>query len=214
VHATEAASPGWSALVLAAGAGERMGGLPKGLIRVDGEPLLSRLLAALRSAGARDIVVTLGHHADALRPLMSDYPEVRAVQLPEGAQQADSLRAGLAAVPARHDVLVCLADQPAIDAAALTALRSAWRHRPPGIDMLVPVVDDLPGNPVMLSAAAGAELRDAPGAETGKTWRQRNAERVLRWASDNSAFRIDLDTTADVDRLRTAGWRIDLPDRP
>ena len=62
-----------AAIVMAAGAGRRMGARPKALLLRDGEPLVARQIRLLRGEGVARIVVVLGHHAGAiesvLRPL-------------------------------------------------------------------------------------------------------------------------------------------------
>ena len=55
------------AVVMAAGAGRRMGCRPKSLLTRDGEPLLLRQIRLLRQCGADAIVVVLGHHAELVR---------------------------------------------------------------------------------------------------------------------------------------------------
>jgi choline kinase len=61
-------------LILAAGTGKRMGaalgGLPKCLIDIDGEPLLGRLLRQIRQHDkAADVHVVLGYRREAVEPL-------------------------------------------------------------------------------------------------------------------------------------------------
>jgi molybdenum cofactor cytidylyltransferase len=51
-------------LVLAAGAGSRIGHRPKCLLQIDGVSLLERQLQALSLAGVTPIGVVLGHHAE------------------------------------------------------------------------------------------------------------------------------------------------------
>ena len=51
----------WAAVLLAAGAGSRMGHRPKSLLLLDGEPLIRRQVHALQTAGASQLVVVLGH---------------------------------------------------------------------------------------------------------------------------------------------------------
>ena len=53
------------AVLMAAGAGRRMGYRAKSLLRrEDGKPLIAHHLRALVAAGLSDVVVVLGHHAD------------------------------------------------------------------------------------------------------------------------------------------------------
>src|SRR5688500_18114018 len=54
------------AVVLAAGAGRRMGG-PKALLRMGGETFLARAARILARPGVRAVVAVLGHDADRVR---------------------------------------------------------------------------------------------------------------------------------------------------
>jgi choline kinase len=60
------------AIVLAAGRGSRLGAIgdqiPKCLVRVGGQPLLTWQLDALRAAGIREIAVVVGYRADQVKP--------------------------------------------------------------------------------------------------------------------------------------------------
>jgi len=56
-------------VVLAAGQSSRMGE-PKALIELDGRPLLEHILTGPLLDKLGDVVVVLGHHADALRPIV------------------------------------------------------------------------------------------------------------------------------------------------
>lgn len=69
------------ALVLAAGAGQRLGGVPKCLIRLGGQTLLQRLLDALAEAGVNDVRLVLGHHAAAIAAHVGTLPEARRPQI-------------------------------------------------------------------------------------------------------------------------------------
>ena len=56
-------------VVLAAGQSSRMG-QPKALIELDGRPLLEHILTGAVLDELGDVVVVLGHHADAIRPIV------------------------------------------------------------------------------------------------------------------------------------------------
>lgn len=62
---------GVSAIILAAGVGNRLGsaaaGGPKILLEFDGKTLLEQHLAALRARGVADISITIGYQGDAIR---------------------------------------------------------------------------------------------------------------------------------------------------
>lgn len=64
------------AMILAAGRGERMRPLtdhtPKSLLRVDGRPLISLTINALRQAGVRDVVINLAHLGEQIAGALGD----------------------------------------------------------------------------------------------------------------------------------------------
>ncbi|WP_257388207.1 nucleotidyltransferase family protein [Tahibacter caeni] len=118
------------AVILAAGASRRLG-FPKQLVEIDGEPLLRRAALAALATGPADCVVVLGHAADRCAAAVADLP-LRCVIAPDWQRgMGPSLRHGVAALDAAcTGVLVVLCDQPALDAAHLQALRSAWIAAP------------------------------------------------------------------------------------
>ncbi|MFT7401673.1 MAG: molybdenum cofactor cytidylyltransferase, partial [Hydrogenophaga sp.] len=89
-------------VVLAAGAGSRMGGLAKCLITVDGETMLQRLLHAVRALAPMQTVLVLGHHAEAIQRTLRETPAplpLTWVHNPDpGDNPASSLRLGLSAL--------------------------------------------------------------------------------------------------------------------
>jgi CTP:molybdopterin cytidylyltransferase MocA len=83
-------------LLLAGGAGRRMGG-PKALVELDGRPLLLRALDALRDGGCTPLVVVLGAAAERVAELLP--ADVRAVVAADWAEgMGASLRTGLDAL--------------------------------------------------------------------------------------------------------------------
>src|SRR5512134_2267279 len=105
------------AVLLAAGAGSRLGGRPKALLELGGVPLVLRQLIALSGAGVDEVVVVLGHHADAVEAAVRPFPITLAHNLSPDDGQVSSVRLGLRSLSPRLDaVIVALADQPLIDA--------------------------------------------------------------------------------------------------
>ena len=70
------------AVLLAAGAGSRLGHRPKALLELGGVPLIVRQCVALSGAGVDELVVVLGHHADAIEPAVAPFP-ITIVRNPE-----------------------------------------------------------------------------------------------------------------------------------
>jgi 1L-myo-inositol 1-phosphate cytidylyltransferase / CDP-L-myo-inositol myo-inositolphosphotransferase len=58
-------------VILAAGTGSRLGGLPKPLVRVAGVSLLERAVATFRSAGLERIIVVVGHGGASVREFVA-----------------------------------------------------------------------------------------------------------------------------------------------
>lgn len=193
------------AVVLAAGAGERMGRRPKSLLELGGVPLIRRTLIALSGAGVDELVVVLGHHAPAIAPLVETFP-VTVVHNPDPDQgQVSSQRLGLAALSQKIDtVMVVLADQPLLGSADLTQLIGAWKKRPEGTEVLHPQVGGQRGNPVVFSAA----VRDAilaGQADVGcRQWQAAHPDQVHAFETDNRRFTWDVDREEDITRLREA----------
>ncbi len=200
------------AVLLAAGEGQRMGGLSKPLIRLQGVPLINRQLVALSGAGVDEVVVVTGHARDAVEAEVQMFPVTLAHNPDYALGQQGSVRVGLAALGGAFDaVLVVLADQPLLGSADLTELIAAFKKRPRG-NIVVPVVDGQRGNPVVLDDVARAHIL-AGGAQLGcRQLIEREPGLVHVHETGNVRFVTDLDTREDVALLaQRTGWTFDLP---
>ncbi len=201
------------AVLLAAGSGSRMGGRPKCLLELGGVPLIRRALIALSGAGVDELVVVLGHHADAIEPAVRDFP-VTIVRNPDpDAGQVSSQRLGLAALGGKLDaVLVALADMPLVQAQDITALISAYKKRAPGTSVVVPYHGGEPGNPVIFSAEVREQILAGDANVGCRQWRGAHPQAVHRFETDIRRFRVDLDTPEDIERFtRETGHALKWP---
>jgi molybdenum cofactor cytidylyltransferase len=205
-------------LVLAAGAGSRMGHRPKCLLQLDGLSLLERQLQALSLAGVFPIQVVLGHHAERI---LQDGAVARWAAQPVLNPQPDdghvsSLRIGLRALPPDLDaVVVALADQPLINTPEVQALLQAFAQRPAGTQLLQPTLQGLPGNPVVFSGAVMAQILAGDEPMGARQWRQAHPEAVYHWETPHSHYHLDVDNEEDrqaVQQLtgQSLGWPHDL----
>jgi molybdenum cofactor cytidylyltransferase len=187
------------AVVLAAGAGSRLGHRPKCLLELGSVPLIRRTLIALSGAGVDEVVVVLGHHAALIEPLVQDFP-VTLVQNPEpDAGQVSSQRVGLAALTGKLDaVLVVLADQPLLGAADITALIGAFKKRPEGTRVVQPHVGGERANPVIFDASVRDDILAGQLNAGCRQWQAAHPEQVHAFASDNRRYRVDIDTPDDI----------------
>ena len=187
------------AVVLAAGAGSRLGGRPKALLELGGVPLILRQLVALSGAGVDEVVVVTGHHAEAIEAAVRPFPITLAHNAAPDDGQPSSVRIGLQALSPKLDaVMVALADQPLINEQDITALIGAFKKRGDA-SMVVPRVasDDgerLPGNPVIFDAALREEWLAGSADLACRKWRLAHPERVHWFDTDNRRYRIDIDT--------------------
>ncbi|MFD1711398.1 nucleotidyltransferase family protein [Ottowia sp. GY511] len=199
-----------AAVVMAAGAGRRMGGRPKALLQRDGESLLARQIGLLQAGDVRQVVVVLGHHAERLQPLVAqlaaDHPvlDLRSTRNPRPDDgTGGSLRCGLAALPPALDaVVVLLADQPLLALDDLRAVLAAWCARPPGIDLVVPTHAGQPGHPLVFGPTVRAAVQGATDSGGVREWRRAHPDRVQSLALAHARCTTDLDTPDDLVRLR------------
>lgn len=140
----------YDAVVLAGGAGSRLGGVDKPALQVGGSSLLDRALSAVAGAGR---VVVVGPERDLPHHLV----QVR--EDPPGAGPAAALGAGLAEVRA-HAVAVLAADLPQIDAEVVIALRAAAAGRDGAL-----LVDEAGRDQVLTGVYATARLRAAAAGQ-------------------------------------------------
>lgn len=205
------------AVLLAAGAGSRIGNRPKALLQLGGVPLIMRQLIALSGAGVDEVVVVLGHYASDIEAAIGQFP-ITLVHNPDPDQgQAASVRLGLQSLSPRLDaVMVALSDQPLIDAHDITSVISAFRRRGDK-SMVVPRVSlpdgrQVPGNPVMFDAALRERWLAGSAELTCRRWREQHPESVYWFDSDNSHFSVDIDTPEDLTQFaQTTGHVLDWP---
>lgn len=187
-------------LILAAGASSRMGGRDKLLEPVEGTPLLRRLALAGLATG-HPVTVVLppdrpgrGAALDGL-----DLRQVMAVDAREG--MAESLKAGLAALPPEAAVLLLLADLPEIGPEDLAAVLRAGAFDPDLIHRGA-TAEGQPGHPVLLPPWLRPELLALTGDQGAQPVLRRHADRVRLVPLPGHRAVTDLDTPEDW-----AAWR-------
>lgn len=190
-------------LLLAAGAGRRMGG-PKALVELGGEPLVQRGIRLLAEGGCAPVVVVVGACADRVRPLCDGADVVEATDWDTG--MGASLRAGLLALDRDgRDVrgcVVALVDQPLVTAAAVQRLRAAHDG---GATAAVATYGGRARNPVLLDRSTWPGVRAAAvGDEGARGWLRAHPELVVQVDCTDVGAPDDLDTPDDLAALREA----------
>jgi molybdenum cofactor cytidylyltransferase len=150
---------GVAALVLAAGASQRLG-TPKQLLDYRGATLLDATLATARAAGFEQVVVALGGAADQVQERL-DLSDLDVVVNPDfGDGCATSIRSGLDHVhPAMHGLVVLLGDQPGVSVEAIVSLVERSRGHAVGVCSY----DDGLGHPLWFDRSMWETLRGLHG---------------------------------------------------
>jgi CTP:molybdopterin cytidylyltransferase MocA len=185
-------------VVLAAGAGRRFeqsGGIgPKQLAKIAGEPMLTRVLRTAQAALLDDVVLVQG----AVR-LTDDVPVGVTVldnrRWPEGLATSLRVAVAFARERAHTAIVVGLADQPGVTAAAWAAVAAAPRDPP----IAVATYDGRPGNPVRLAAAVW-ELLPITGDEGARIVIRDRPDLVQQIPCDGDP--TDIDELDDLARWR------------
>lgn len=177
-------------LVLAAGAGRRMG-MPKALkADPDGTSWLARAVGVLREGGCADVTVVLGACGGRAAELVPGVPHQLCPDWDEGI--GASLAHGLRALGARPDidaVLVHLVDLP--DVSATVPLRLLAKGAGPA-GLRRAVYDGVPGHPVLIGRDHWAPLVAELAGDRG-------ANAYLRRHDVEEVECSDLATGLDVD---------------
>lgn len=201
------------AVLLAAGQAKRMNGINKLAVEMQGVPLLRRALIALSGAGVDEVAVVLGHRAEALEPMVRDFPVtiVHNDRYEEG--QMTSVHAGLGVLSGPFDaVLISLADQPLVNAQDIQALIGAFKKRERGV-AVVPRVQGRRGNPIILDWAARAEILASDANLGCRHFIDNHPDLVTTFDTDNDHYIVDLDTPEDVRALEARlGLKFNLPE--
>lgn len=177
-------------LLLAAGAGSRMG-RPKALVHDgDGTSWLARSLAVLRAGGCDPVVVVLGAEAGRARPLARD-ADLVVVAEDWAAGMAASLRTGLTVLAgtAARAGLVSLVDLPDVGPAVVARLLAAAAGP---TTLARAAYDAVPGHPVLLGREHWAGVAATATGDQG-------ARDYLAARSVHLVECGDLATGADVD---------------
>ena len=192
-----------AAIVLAAGAGQRMRGADKLLETVQGEPVLARVVRAAAASQVDETVVVLPPGAEARRAAVADLG-VEVVEAPDWAEgMAASLRAGLAAVVARADaVVVLLADMPEVGPRAIDRLLTAFDPEAGREIIRATSADGVPGHPVLFGRRFFESLAGLTGDRGAREVIRDAAEFVTEVATEGQGAVVDLDTPEEW-----AAWR-------
>lgn len=194
--------PALAAVLLAAGASERMG-RSKALMDWHGRPLVRWQAETLALAGAAPVIVVTGYGRAAVKRALDGVPVRIAPNVNYRAGRATSVAVGMGALPADiAGILIANVDQP-LTHRVLAALLRAWRVTPQ--DIVRPAYAGAPGHPVIFPAELREELCAVTEASQGlRAVLRAHPERVRDVALPYPEVVRNLNTPPDYAAARAA----------
>jgi molybdenum cofactor cytidylyltransferase len=205
------------AIVLAAGQSSRFraaGGqdLTKLVAKLDGKPIVRRVVEAALATRARPVAVVTGYARESVEAAVADF-DVGVTFNPEFASGlASSLSVGLSAMPQdAAGALVLLGDMPLIEPRLADALIEAFLARE-GALAAIPLTEGRRGNPVLLGRGlfeAAMRLEGDEGAR--KLIGALNEGELVEVAASDMGVTFDIDTPEDLAAAQRLGGGEDSP---
>jgi molybdenum cofactor cytidylyltransferase len=183
-----------AAIILAAGRSTRMGGPNKLLAELGGKPLVQIVAEQALASKTQGVIVVTGHQAAEVEKALRGL-KVTFVHNPDFAEGlASSVKAGVAAVPAKADgAVICLGDMPLISAHLIDRLIEAFAPDRGNL-IAVPVSDNRRGNPVLWSRRFFKELMTLDGDIGARHLIARHSEAVAEVPVEGHGAFLDIDT--------------------
>jgi nicotine blue oxidoreductase len=188
-----------AAILLAAGAGRRIGG-PKALLRIEGETFLARCARLLLRPGVFRLIVVTGHEAERVAAAGVPAGSVQAINpaYAEGGMLSSILR-GLEAAEAigAEAALVHPVDHPLVTEATVERVVAALAG---GARIAAPSFEGRRGHPGGFASSAWPWLRAAPSELGARAVLQDHPESVTHVPGDPGCL-AGIDAPADYERL-------------
>ena len=195
-----------AAVILAAGQSSRYraadpSAVSKVVAKLDGKPLVRRVVEAALAAGLSPVVVVTGFARAETEAALSglDVGFTHNAEFASGL--ASSLKAGVASLPPEASgAAILLADMPKISADLLRALAAAFAGNPDS-SAVVPTFRGQRGNPVMIRRTLFEAVASLEG-DVGARQLLRGRGDVVEVAVEDEGVALDVDTP---DTLRSLG---------
>ena len=197
---------GWSALILAGGAGRRFGSGGSGgklLADLDGAPVIRRVAESVVQSGFAEVLVVTGADDAALQAAL-DGLAVRVIHAPRWAEgMAATFREGIGALATdTNGVFVFLGDMPLVPVGlcaelAVLAEQAGYAARPR--------VSGKPGHPAAFTRAAFADLMALEGDTGANALLRQRTDVAYRDTTEIGAL-LDIDTPGDL-AAATRAWK-------
>ena len=195
-------APTIAAIVMAAGRSRRMAPHNKLLVTDKaGKTMIARVVDNVLSSNARPILVVTGHMHEQIEHALAGRP-VRYVHAEDFSKGlAESLKAGIAAVPAEcAGAVVCLGDMPLVTGRMIDRLLSVYDPEE-GRAIVLPTFRGKQGNPMIWDRRYFAEILAITGDSGARFLVGKHAGRVAEVEMADDAVLRDFDTTDSLSTL-------------
>jgi molybdenum cofactor cytidylyltransferase len=192
------------AVILAAGLSTRMG-RSKPLLRLkEGDTFVTRLVRSFTEAGVDDVVVVLGHEADAVAGTIIESGVAARLVVNEAYKtgQLSSVLRGLNAIdrPGVKAMLLTLVDVPLVSPSTIRAVID--RYKTTRAPIVRPVRGDEHGHPVLIDRSLFPLLRTADPATGAKPVVRAHVSAAGNVTVDDDGAFVDVDTLHEYLNLR------------
>jgi molybdenum cofactor cytidylyltransferase len=187
-----------AAVILAAGTSSRMG-QTKQLLMLGNDTVLGKVLETVSRSTVAQIIVVLGHDAEAIRATI---PHGATVRVNPAYQEgmATSLQEGLRAVkPGLRGALIVLGDQPDVRPETLDQLIETY-HRS-NARIVIPTYRGFRGNPVLVDSSLFPEVMSLRGDIGCRAIFGHHAHGIVKETVVDRGILLDIDDVADFRRL-------------
>jgi molybdenum cofactor cytidylyltransferase len=187
-----------SAIILAAGASQRMGQANKLASPWQGKAMVRRVVETALQSNVSETIVVTGHDVDAVHHVL-DGLNVKLVHNPEYNEGlSTSLITGIDAVGSDQEgAAILLGDMPALRVETLNRLIDEFVQAD-GRCICVPVCKPRRGNPVLWPREFFADILELSGDRGACSLMEKFAHRVLEVPCDDDGILMDIDTPADM----------------
>jgi len=190
-----------SLIVLAAGMSTRMPGRNKLLVKIDGKPIIRRVVEQALSSKVEEVIVVLGWEAEKIRRTLEDLPCRFVVNKAYRKGQSSSVKTGLKEIASGTEaILVLPGDVAMINPSSIDKVVEAYNDGKNSI--VVASHAGKPGHPILLSKKLFAEIEQIDESNYGlKSVVSRHQTEVRMVETGSEEILLDVDTPNDLKRL-------------
>lgn len=187
-----------AAIILAAGAGTRMGGRVKQLLPWRGKTLIEHAIEIATQSQVNETVVVLGAHFESIRPVVAATSARVVLNRFWEDGQATSIRAGLNALAPEIEAAIFInADQPLLTSDVIDTILQRYRETDAAI--IAAEYAGRRGSPVLFDRHHFAELANLQGDQGGRVLFAKYSIERVEFA--DARLGIDIDTLDEYAKL-------------